>query len=203
MPRKYEQRKRAEQQQETRERIVRAAVELHGIVGPSRTTVSAVADRAGVQRNTFYRHFPDDRSLILACSTLFSDENPLPDPSAWEATTDAGQRVRVALGELYAFWERNQTLVANVLRDAETDELVHEVSSEGWGVDLDRMRDVLLAGWQKGRRSKRLFAATELAISFRTWQSLVQHSGLTSARAADLMADLVVAEAGQSPAANP
>lgn len=195
MSRKYEQRKRADQQDETRQRIVRAAVELHGILGPARTTVSAVAERAGVQRNTFYRHFPDDRSLILACSALFTGENPLPDPAAWEDIADPTERTRRALGELYDYWQRNAQLVGNVLRDSETDELVHEISSAGWGADLGRIRDVIVAAWPGRRRSRRLAAAVDLAVSFRTWQSLVQHSGLTTAKAAELMGDVLVAEA--------
>src|SRR5262249_16636340 len=43
--RKYELKKRAEEMAETRRRITEAALELHGTVGPSRTTLSAVARR--------------------------------------------------------------------------------------------------------------------------------------------------------------
>lgn len=189
--RKYEQRKRAEQQEETRRRIVRAAVELHGLVGPARTTVSAVAERAGVQRNTLYRHFPDDRSLVLACSALFTGENPLPEPGAWEEIGDPAQRVAAALADVYGFWERHAGLVANVLRDAETDELIGQVTSETWGAALAEMRDVLLTGWAGINRPDDLRAAVDLALAFRTWQSLAQHSGLTSADAARLAASMV------------
>jgi len=197
--RKYEQRKRAEQQEDTRQRIVRAAVELHGQLGPARTTVSAVAERAGVQRNTFYRHFPDDRSLIHACSTLFDAENPLPDPEPWAEIDDPDERVRAALEALYRYWDRNQQLISNVLRDAEADDLVRQVASDSWGVALGRMCDVILAGWPARARSKPLRAVSDLAISFRTWQSLVHHSGLTSEAAACMMASLVSTEANREP----
>jgi AcrR family transcriptional regulator len=189
--RKYEQRRRAEQQDETRRRIVRAAVELHGLVGPARTTVSAVAERAGVQRNTLYRHFPDDRSLVLACSDLFTGENPLPEPSAWEEIGDPGRRLATALADLYDFWERHEQMVGNVLRDAETDELVARVAADTWGTALAGMGEVLVAGWPSERRTDDLRAAVDLATSFRTWQSLARHSGLGSAAAARLMAGLV------------
>ena len=104
MARKYEQRKRAEQQEETRERIVRAAVDLHRRVGPARTSLSAIAEEAGVQRNTLYRHFPDEGSLFQACSGAFFAEHPLPDPAPWKELDDPVERARRALGELYAYW---------------------------------------------------------------------------------------------------
>src|SRR3954447_26954993 len=94
--RRYQQRKRAEDVAATRRRITEAAVALHGSVGPSRTTISAVADRAGVQRHTVYRHFPTEEDLFAACSTHFAQVNPLPDPAGWHSL---GQ----ALDELYAY----------------------------------------------------------------------------------------------------
>jgi AcrR family transcriptional regulator len=68
-PRKYELKRRAVHQERTRQRIVEAALELHGTVGPARTTISAIAERAGVRRMTVYRHFPDERALFEACTT--------------------------------------------------------------------------------------------------------------------------------------
>src|SRR5215471_7398245 len=77
--RTYTLKRRAERQAETRQRIVEAAVDLHASVGPALTTVSMVADRAGVQRHTLYAHFPDERSLYLACSGLSLERSPLPN----------------------------------------------------------------------------------------------------------------------------
>jgi Bacterial regulatory proteins, tetR family len=51
----------------TRQRITEVAIELHGTVGPARTTLSAVAKQAGVQRHTVYRHFPTEADLFDAC----------------------------------------------------------------------------------------------------------------------------------------
>lgn len=190
MTRRYEQRRRAAQQEETRLRIVEAAVELHGIAGPARTTMSAVAERAGVQRNTLYRHFPDERSLLDACSGLHAQQHPLPSAGDWTAIEDPVARARHGLGQLYAYWEANEAMVANVLRDAEVHEATREVSERGWGPPLAAMRDALLAGWPRGRGHgrRRVEAAVELALGFRTWRSLVRGSGLSSAAAADLMA---------------
>ena len=187
MARKYEQRRRAEQQEQTRERIARAALELHTLVGPAQTSLSAIAERAGVQRNTLYRHFPEERELHFACSGLFFAENPLPSPADWQDIADPVERVRRALADLYAFWEANEALMANVTRDAEVHELTREVTAARTEEPMAAIRDALLAAWPRGRQRKKLGAAVDLALSFRTWQSLVRRSGLTSTAAADLM----------------
>src|SRR5216683_3553903 len=106
MARKYEQRRRADKQAETRRRIVEAAIELHRTKGPARTTLSDVARRAGVQRHTLYRHFPDERALGLACSGLFGELNPSPDPEPWRTVADPEERLRLGLSELYEYFER-------------------------------------------------------------------------------------------------
>src|SRR3954451_5643804 len=103
--RKYELKKRAERQAETRRRIVEATVQLHQEVGPSKTTISEVAERAGVQRLTVYKHFPDERSLLGACSAHWREHNPPPDPTGWAGIDDPDERLRGALTGLYGFYE--------------------------------------------------------------------------------------------------
>ena len=119
MTRTYTLKRRAEQQAETRRRIVEAAVDLHGSVGPAQTTFSMVAERAGVQRHTLYAHFPDERSLLLACSGLALERDPLPDAEPWRAIEDRRERLRTGLLAIYDWYERNAALIACVLRDAE------------------------------------------------------------------------------------
>src|SRR5688500_10745162 len=104
MPRKYELKKRAEAQDETRRRITEATVELHGTIGPARTTISAIAERAGVQRLTVYRHFPDERALLGACTSHWRERHPPPDPGPWTAIEDPRERAERALGELYGWY---------------------------------------------------------------------------------------------------
>src|SRR4028118_2173641 len=116
---KYELKKRAERQQETRLRIARATLELHEILGPALTTRSAIAQRAGVTRPTVYSHFPDELSLGKACSSLEMSDNPLPDPEPWAEIPDPERRLRKALGDLYSYFRRREGLWANVLRDQE------------------------------------------------------------------------------------
>ena len=183
MPRTYQLRKRAERQEETRQRIVEAAVDLHGTIGPAKTTISAIAERAGVQRHTYYRHFPDDRSLMLACSGLYGERNPPPDPEPWRAIGDPEQRLRRGLDELYAYYEDNQQMLSNITRDAEVDALTAEVSALRFGQTMRAMREVLGAG----RRSKRALAVLDLALAFSTWRALVLESGLGRRAAVDTM----------------
>jgi AcrR family transcriptional regulator len=194
MARKYELRKRAESQEETRRRIVEAAVELHGTIGPVRTTFSAIAERAGVQRHTLYRHFPDERSLGMACSGLYSECNPLPDPEPLREIADAGDRLRLGLRGLYDYYERNEPMLTNVSRDAETDPLIRELSELRFGPGLAALAKVLAEPLQNRRRETR--AALELALDFNTWRLLVRRSGLTSRGAADLMARQTLCSAG-------
>ena len=110
MARTYKLQRRAEQQAKTRQKIVETAVDLHASIGPALTTISMVAERAGVQRHTLYAHFPDERSLFLACSGLALERDPLPDGDAWRAIKDRRERLRVGLRAIYGWYERNVDL---------------------------------------------------------------------------------------------
>lgn len=183
VPRKYELKLRAERQQETRRRIVDAAIELHQTLGPARTTLSDVARLAGVQRHTLYRHFPDERALLLACSGHYTSANPMPDPGPWLAITDPVERLRRGLTELYAFYERNAPMTRSVLRDAETHELTRQVVATNRGPERQRIRAALA----RGVRGQRRLAVLQLALAFSTWRTLVHDGGLTNAQAVETL----------------
>src|SRR5215204_1067879 len=146
MTRTYKLKRRAEQQAETRQRIVEAAVELHSSVGPALTTISMVAERAGVQRHTLYAHFPDERSLLLACSGLAAERDPLPDADPWRAIADRRERLRIGLRALYDWYGRNAERAACVLRDAEVHALTKEISQMRMGPFMRAYREVLGVG---------------------------------------------------------
>jgi AcrR family transcriptional regulator len=184
MARKYELKRRAERQAETRRRIVEAAIDLHATVGPARTTVSAIADRAGVQRHTVYSHFPAERELYDACSGLHLEQSPLPDPEAWLRTEPGEGRLREGLRELYAWYAANESLMANVTRDAEVHPILREVAEARFGPVLGRMREILAEGLGDGRRTLALIG---LALEFRTWRSLVREGGLDAHDAVETM----------------
>jgi AcrR family transcriptional regulator len=194
-PRPYTQKKRAEAQTETRRRIIESVVGLHEEVGPARTTVVEIAERANVSRPTVYSHFPDERSLITACAAHWAAANPPPDPMAWATIADPAERLRVGLSELYAYYEPRERMIANVIRDAPLTPSLAEAAHRTFGVYLDAAVTQLEAG-RKHRRPAH--AALRLALDFHTWHTL-SSSGLTSVAAAELMATLVeAASAGRS-----
>ncbi|MFL4994655.1 MAG: TetR/AcrR family transcriptional regulator, partial [Microvirga sp.] len=143
MTRTYTLKKRADRQAETRRRIVEAAVDLHGSVGPALTSLSMVAERAGVQRHTLYAHFPDERSLFLACSGLALERDPLPDAVAWRSIEDRDGRIRIGLSALYGWYERNADMAGCVLRDAEYHSLTKEIVELRFGATMGAYQEVL------------------------------------------------------------
>ena len=188
-PRKLKLDVRAQRQAQTRRRIVEAALFLHTTMGPSRTTISAVADRAGVRRQTVYAHFPDERSLLEACSAHARAASPPPELDAFRAVADPRERLDVALAALYPYFRRTAGGWSAVLRDAEVDPLVREMAGKRRLGYLDQLRDVLLAGWgARGARRKRLRAALGLAVDFRTWETLALKQGLSDREAALVVA---------------
>jgi AcrR family transcriptional regulator len=187
MARNYTKAKRAEQEAETRQRIVEAALALHGEVGPNATTVSMIAERAGVQRHTVYAHLPDERSVIMACSGLHAERSPLPSPAAWEAINDPAARLRAGLGVLYEWFAENEAVVAHVLCDAEQNPTLREVSGLRFGEPLAAIHASLAAGAPEKQQ-----AATALAMSFYTWRTLTRDAGMTVPDAVALMVHTVL-----------
>jgi AcrR family transcriptional regulator len=191
--RRYRKRRRAEHELETRRRITEATMKLHGTVGPARTTVSAIADEAGVQRATVYRHFPDDQSLFDACTAHFYGLHPRPDPQAWASIADPDERLRKALADLYAWYGEVEEMLSNITRDAAH---VPGPTRERFLAYFGAAREVLTQGRrQRGRPRARVAAAVGHAIAFPTWRSLAREQGLDDPEAVALMAGMV-AEAG-------
>lgn len=191
MARKYEMKRRAERIQETRRRITEAAVELHETVGPARTTVSAVAEKAGVQRHTYYAHFPEIEDLYRACTAHYVERHPLPDPSPWAEIADAEGRMGRALSEVYAYYSDTEAMMSNVLRDGQLDPRGQESMAmlyQHWG----RMRDTIADAFGTGEEHREdLLGAVTLALDFQTWRTLVRQQGLDQDRAAALMVGMV------------
>jgi AcrR family transcriptional regulator len=190
MARKYEQRQRAESQAETRRRIVEATVALHETLGPARTTISAIADAAEVQRLTVYRHFADERALFSACSAHWAAANPLPDPAAWAIVADPVERLRLGLREIYAFFRATEGMTANLLRDLPDSSALQE-TAEPFLQYWDTVRLALDRGWTtRGHRRELTRAVIGHAVEFDTWRSLVRRQGLDDVAAIDLMVEL-------------
>jgi AcrR family transcriptional regulator len=189
--RKYEKKRRAEAEAQTRLRITESAVELHGTRGPARTTMSAVAEHAGVRRSTLYRHFPDERALFGACSAHWAENNPPPDISRWAEIENPEERLAAALAELYAFYGRNEEMLDKLLRDAPTVPVIDELMG-ALRFFLDEAVKVLMQRrGLRGNAAKRTRAAVGHALAFRTWQDLTGGQGLDDDQASALMRRLV------------
>jgi AcrR family transcriptional regulator len=189
--RPYTMKRRAEQQEQTRRRIAESAAELHEVLGPARTSISAIAERAGVRRSTVYRHFPDEESLFIACTSQWMASNAPPDIAAWGAITDPDERLHAALLELYGHYGRTQRMMENILRDEETMPIVKQMFT-GFRDYLEGARKTLMAGrGHRGRARRRVSAAIGHALHFNTWDSLVREQGLDDFEAAELMCRLV------------
>jgi AcrR family transcriptional regulator len=190
--RKYELKKRAEEMAKTRLRITDAAIELHGTVGPARTTLSAVAKRAGVERRTLYRHFPNEADLFAACSAHYFTANPWPDLGSWRAVRDPQKRLERALDELYAYYERTEPMFSNVLRDAELVDFARDAVAPLHAY-LGEAAEILTIGRPvRGRRRQLLTRALRHALAFSTWHSL-RTNGIARSDAAMLITALVEA----------
>jgi AcrR family transcriptional regulator len=195
--RKYELKERARRQAETRRRITEATIELHETVGPARTQISEIARRAGVERLTVYKHFPDQRLLFQACSAHWRAEHRPPDPRTWSEIADPRSRARTALEAIYGYFGDNERMLGNVLRDAATLPLLRETVEAGLPAYVARVCEVLLGGWSvRGRRRERLAIVIDLALDFHTWRFLTRDRGLSNEEAADLMLSLVACAAG-------
>jgi AcrR family transcriptional regulator len=185
--RPYRLRARADAMDRTRARITEAAIELHGSVGPAATTMSAVAERAGVTRATLYRHFPNEGALFTACSAEWRGANPSPDPAEWAVINDPYDRLATALPALYSWYRSAEAMRTNLLRDLA---VLPPAIRNGIESYPRTAADVLDAGWPRRSRLRR--AAIGHAVAFETWQSLA-HEGLSDAEAAKLIIGLISA----------
>jgi AcrR family transcriptional regulator len=189
--RPYRKTRRAELEEETRRRITESTVALHEQLGPARTSISAVAERAGVRRSTVYRHFPDEEALFEACSSHWRAANPPPDPRAWAAIEDPHERTEAALRELYAFYGRTEGMYTSLLRDEPLVAPVQRRMRDFYGF-LRGIQDVLMAGrGLRGRAARRTRAAIGHAVAFPTWRSLTREQDLDVDDAVALMCALV------------
>jgi AcrR family transcriptional regulator len=189
--RTYRMRRRAELEELTRRRITESAVALHEELGPARTSISAIAERAGVRRSTVYRHFPNEEVLFDACSSHWRAANPPPDPRAWTAIQAPAERTESALRDLYAFYRRTQGMYSSLLRD---EPFVRPVQRRltGFYRYLNTIEDTLIAGrGLRGRAARRTRGAIAHALAFTTWRSLVHEQGLADEDAIALMCMLI------------
>src|SRR5258708_17083083 len=191
MTRTYQLKRLAQQQDETRQRIVEATVHRHETLGPARTSITAIAEQAGVERLTVYRHFPDEQTLFTACTNHYLAANPLPEPSDWMQIADPETRLRVALTEIYAYYQRTEGMQITSARDLPDLPAMQRVL-EPYFVYLQQVRDGLAQGWgTQGRLHERVRAVLAHALDFQTWYAFVREQSLCEDEVVALMVQFV------------
>ena len=187
--------KRTEQISGTRQRIVDAAVALHGSVGPARTTIAGIAEKAGVTRLTVYRHFADDEALFSACSAHWLSQQQRPDPTEWSRENDPGERIRVGLTDLYRFYRDGEAMLTHIYADLEE---LPETHRKVLASRNDHFRDVLLEPFPEAVICERLRATVSHAVSFWTWRSLCHDNGLSNEDAVEIVSTMIATTAARA-----
>jgi AcrR family transcriptional regulator len=193
--RSYQLKARAESRRRTRERIVKATMDLHEQVGPAQTTIAEIARRAGVQRLTVYNHFPEDIELFAACQADWMRLHPLPDLSAALSLADPRRRVRACVRGFYGWYHETAPMAENVQRDRGHLPPLDALMKQTADARLTELSDVLGAGFPlRGLRAQRQRALIRLALEFWSWRRL-HLEGLDDDAAADLVTDAVACAA--------
>lgn len=188
--RPYRLRRRLEQVADTRQRITAAAFDLHATIGPSRTTISAIAERAGVQRHTVYHHFPHLDSLYEACTVHGMQVSGIPSPDGWRRIAEPTDRLRHGLDELYAYYRANERMLTNVLGDIDPT-APPPSTPDPFDVRMGELFATLTDGWACAPGTEPRFKAVVThALAFETWRSLA-HAGLDDGQIAALLHDVV------------
>lgn len=202
MPRKYELKRRAERRDETRLRIIEAAIEVHRTVGGDRT-ITAIAARSGVSRLTVYRHFPDELALAVACTGHYFATNPPPDPTPWASIEDPDGRLRTALQQLYRYYGENEAM----LTSSEANQASHPALAEALApmtAGMQSMSRMLAAAWSDDTGpGSVIVGAMGHALAFSTWRSLRREQGLSTGQSIELMVALVSGAAQSSRSSRP
>ncbi|MEC9345367.1 MAG: helix-turn-helix domain-containing protein [Pseudomonadota bacterium] len=187
MKRTYRLKERGERQQETRQRIVEAAIELHQQRGIAATTMGDIAERAGVGRVTVYRHFADEMALAGACSGVYFERNPPPDPTGWGEIPGPDLRLRTGIAEVVAHHRRTSAMMLRVYDESRELPIMAPYHAH-WRI----MAGVLAAGWNlpAGRKAQ-VEAAVALALDFATWRFLAIGQGMPDEKVVDLLVSMV------------
>lgn len=198
MTRSYRKSRRAEAQKETREKIVRATVELHVEQGVATTTYLDVAARAGVGAATVYRHFPTLESLVMACGEhVWSAIEPLdPEaaPVAFEGLGTRAERLRRLVEELDGFYQRAEAPLWSAVRDQDRVAALAQFLAEvGKGIGA-----FVAGALQEDQGSERVRIATAI-VDFTVWRAL-SATGLGNPEKQDILVAIIGAALDRTPA---
>jgi AcrR family transcriptional regulator len=184
--RRYRMTGRAQSQDATRRKIIEATMRLHEEVGPRATTISAIASKAGVQRLTVYRHFPDEQAIFEACTSHWLELNPPPQPEVWASVTDPTERARIALRAFFRYYSSTQRMWRSSHRDAGDVPALARPMARFSALVASTGGD-LAAAVRVERAAARLLTATlQHALAFSTWEDL-EERGLQDEKKVELV----------------
>jgi AcrR family transcriptional regulator len=103
--------KRAQAADETRRRIVEACFELHARQGIAATTMTQVAEVAGVGIGTVYHYFPSYEDAVTACGAFTAATVPLPTSEALAGSDELGERLEALAAAVFDFYDRLEPFV--------------------------------------------------------------------------------------------
>jgi AcrR family transcriptional regulator len=187
--RNYQLKRRAERQEETHQRILEATIAVHERAGAVGTTISAVAEQAGVERLTVYRHFPDETALLTAATDHYLEVNPPPDPLPWQGIVDPEVRLRVGLTAAYGYHRQTEGMIGSLIRGLPYKPVICD-ALVGYSAYWGRVQEILSEGWDAPNPAL-IAAAVGHSLSFKTWHSLVREVGLENPQAVELMVGMV------------
>lgn len=183
--RTYTKKRRAASEEQTRQRIVESAIAIHQQEGGN-STISAIADRAGVGRVTVYRHFPDELALITACTSHYMGLNPPPDLESWASIDNSVERLRHGLAETYAYHRQTEAMMTVAEREVAANPVLADLMKpleEYWAA----AQRILAAGWSDGQDTPPLVEESiGLAISLPAWRILTGQQGLSDSECVSL-----------------
>lgn len=158
---------------------------LHEELGPRNTSISAIAERAGVQRLTVYRHFPDESAVFQACTAHWLSLNPPPDPADWAQTSDPVDRFKSAVGAFYDYYSRTRKMWAGSYRDVGDVPALQAPMAEV-AAFMRGIADDLVAAFGGEGDTDRLSPTVRHVLHFLTWSEL-EAQGLPDDRKLDVV----------------
>lgn len=183
--RSYKMSERAKSQAETRQKIVEATMHLHEEIGPRNTSISAIAERAGVQRLTVYRHFPDETAVFQACTSHWLSLNPPPDPADWAEISEPVEKFRTAVAALYDYYSRTRAMWTVSFRDVSEVPALQQPMADV-AAFLGSIADDLIAAFGDAADTDHIGPTIRHVLHFPTWTDL-EDQGLTNTQKLDLV----------------
>lgn len=186
-PRRYTMGKRAVAVEETRRRILDAALAEYAATGISDASMQSIARRADVAAGTVLYHFPDPDDLADAVLAASVERMAVPDPEMVSAAGELPDRIRVMTSELFRVYAHTTSEYL-----AWTKSQGHPAMARVEGWYNDRYAALLVAALGASSRDSRALQVVSALVEPGFRANLVQR-GLTDEQAVEETVRLVCA----------